>query len=101
VDTQNNRKTELENQVKKASKAIAEQFDGYKNHGKTALVIGGIIVAAYAITQLFEEDETETITQKEPSIIGGAITGLATTVALNFAKEKLMAYLDKTSENAA
>jgi small neutral amino acid transporter SnatA (MarC family) len=101
VNKENNRKTELENQVKNASQAIEGQFDIYKNQGKSVLVIGGIIVAAYAITQLFDDTEKESSTKKETSMIGGAITGLATTLALNFAKEKLMAYLEKTSENAA
>jgi hypothetical protein len=97
ADTESNRKLELENQVKKASDAIYDQIDGYKKHGKTALVVGGIIVAAYAITQLFEEDEIETEKKKDSSAFGSALTGMATSVALHFAKEKLMAYLDKNS----
>ncbi len=98
----NSKKEDLENQVKKASEAISSQMDSYKTQGKAVLVVSGILVAAYAITQLFDDsNESETIEKKEPSIIGGALTGLATTVALNFAKEKLMAYLEKTNNNAS
>jgi hypothetical protein len=101
VEKKNDRKIELENQVKNANEAIMYQIDTYKTHGKSALVIGSIVVAAYAITQLFDDSETENSTQKGSSIIGSTLTCLATTVALHFAKEKLMAYLDKNSENAA
>lgn len=97
----NSKKKELENQVKNASDALSSMVETYKSQGKTILVVGGILVAAYAITQLFDDTEEDTIEKKDPSIFGGAITGLATTIALNFAKQKLMAYLENTSDNAS
>jgi L-asparagine transporter-like permease len=97
-------KQDLENQIKKATDAIYNQLNEYKILSKNTLVIGGIIVAAYAITKLFD-DEEEVVstrpTREEGSFFGSAITGLATSVALQFAKEKLLEYLENNQNEAA
>lgn len=89
-------KTELEQIVNNTQKAITDQLGQYKNHGKNVMVIGGIIVAAYAVSQMFSDDvKEENPEPKGNSIMGSALTGLASSVALAFLKDKLMDVISK------
>jgi hypothetical protein len=103
------RKELLQESIDKYLGAIETQIGDLKKVGKNALVIGGIIVAVYAITELLLPDgeeekqadkpllltEPEPVKEKEEnSMVWGAIKGAATSVLLAVAKEKLMELID-------
>ena len=103
------RKELLQDSIDKYLGAIETQIGDLKKVGKNALVIGGIIVAVYAITELLLPDgeeekqtneplllsEPEPVKEKEgDSLIWGALKGAATSVLLAVAKEKLMELID-------
>lgn len=103
------RKELLQESVDKYLGAIETQIGDLKKVGKNALVIGGIIVAVYAITELLlPEGEQEKranepllLTEPEPvkekggdSLLWGALKGAATSVLLAVAKEKLLELID-------
>lgn len=103
------RKELLQESIDKYLGAIETQIGDLKKVGKNALVIGGIIVAVYAITELLlpdgkeekQSDEPLLLTEPEParekegdSLLWGALKGAATSVLLAVAKEKLMELID-------
>lgn len=97
------RKTQLLNTISSTSTAIEDQLGDYKTKGKNLLVIGGIVVAAFALAQLLSSDETNEETlevpdKSEKSVFLSAITGVATTVLLSIAKTKLLQLLEQYSE---
>lgn len=102
------RKELLQESIDKYLGAIETQIGDLKKVGKNALVIGGIIVAVYAITELLlpegeekQADEPLLLPEPEPakekegdSLLWGALKGAATSVLLAVAKEKLMELID-------
>lgn len=102
------RKELLQESIDKYLGAIETQIGDLKKVGKNALVIGGIIVAVYAITELLlpegeEKQSNEPLLLAEPepakekegdSILWGALKGAATSVLLAVAKEKLMELIE-------
>lgn len=101
------RKELLQESIDKYLGAIETQIGDLKKVGKNALVIGGIIVAVYAITELLlpegkeEKQESEPLPIIEPekekegdSMLWSAMKGAATTVLLAIAKEKLLELID-------
>ncbi len=103
------RKELLQESIDKYLGAIETQIGDLKKVGKNALVIGGIIVAVYAITELLlpegkeEKHDIEPLAIAEPepekekegdSMLWSALKGAATSVLLAVAKEKLLELID-------
>ena len=103
------RKELLQESIDKYLGAIETQIGDLKKVGKNALVIGGIIVAVYAITELLLPDGKEEkqanepllLTEPEPvkekegdSMLWAAMKGAATSVLLAVAKDKLLELIE-------
>ncbi len=101
------RKELLQESIDKYLGAIETQIGDLKKVGKNALVIGGIIVAVYAITELLlpegkeEKQDSEPLAIAEPesekqgdSMLWAALKGAATSVLLSVAKEKLLELIE-------
>jgi hypothetical protein len=103
------RKELLQESANKYLEAIEMQIGDLKKVGKNTLVIGGVIVAAYALTELLlpspkqktsndplllveEENESE-------SIVWAALKGAATSLLLALAKDKLLEFMDNYTTN--
>lgn len=104
MENRDQKKSKLENIIKFSSDAIENQLVDYKDKGKNALVIGGIIVAAYAFTRLFDDEdepvEARTIdSPNESSFLGSAVGGIVTSVLLTLAKNKILELIEHLNEN--
>lgn len=103
MENRDQKKNQLENIIKSSTDAIQNQLVDYKDKGKNVLIVGGIIVAAYAFSRLFvddNEDEIETTeTPKESSFLGSAVTGVVTSVLLTLAKNKILELIEQLNEN--
>ena len=99
------RKEQLQESIDKYLGAIETQIGDLKKVGKNALVIGGIIVAVYALTELLlpegrkVAEEPEPMPVQEPekdgdSMLWSAMKGAAASVLLAIAKEKLLELID-------
>jgi uncharacterized BrkB/YihY/UPF0761 family membrane protein len=104
MENRDQKKNQLENIIKSSTDAIQNQLIDYKDKGKNILVVGGIIVAAYAFSRLFtdkdDDDEVKTLeTTKEPSFLGSAVTGVVTSVLLTLAKNKILELIEQLNEN--
>lgn len=104
------RKELLQESANKYLEAIETQIGDLKKVGKNTLIIGGAIVAAYAITELLlpeakkqttndaalplvrQEDEGE-------SMVWAALKGAATSLLLALAKDKLLDLLNNFTTN--
>jgi hypothetical protein len=91
------KKSQLENEIVRLSNSIEFQLKEYKTQGKNILIIGGIIVASYSLAQLLSSDDEE---EERPSKINkssafsSAITGVAASLLLNLAKNKLLEIIE-------
>ncbi len=115
------RKEFLQESVNKYLEAIEMQIGDLKKVGKNTLVISGIIVAAYALTELLLPDATPkqpnnalpskalsgntmatVVTEdKEDSMIWAALKGAAMSLLLTIAKEKLLGLMENLTTNHA
>ena len=104
------RKAALQQSAEKSLEAIQNQLGDLKNVGKTALIIGGTIVAAYALTEILlpspKTVREESFSQKNDenegeTILWAAIKGIATSVLLALAKDKLMELIENLTEKDA
>jgi tRNA A37 N6-isopentenylltransferase MiaA len=104
------RKEALKESVDKYLEAIETQIGDIKQVGRNALVIGGVVVAAYALTQLLlpaenSEEEALPINNRHEdegdSLIWAAVKGAATTLLLTLAKEKLMDLIEHLTQSDA
>lgn len=111
------RKELLQESVNKYLEAIETQIGDLKKVGKNTLVIGGVIVAAYALTELLlpaankrpsktlpnnalpvvVEDEND----EEDSMIWSALKGAAMSLLLTIAKDKLLGLMENMNTNNA
>jgi hypothetical protein len=105
-------KKALQNSVNTYLEAIEAQVGDLKKVGQNALIIGGIVVAAYALTELLlpqtqEEEKNDFLpiqkkNEEEESFIGSALRGMATTVILTVARQKLVDLIEHlTAKNAS
>lgn len=117
------RKELLQESVNKYLEAIETQIGDLKKVGKNTLVIGGVIVAAYAITELLLPDATpkrnkilsgnallgnnampivvEEEQDEEESMIWAALKGAAMSLLLTIAKDKLLGLMENMTTNNA
>ncbi|AWV98651.1 hypothetical protein [Arcticibacterium luteifluviistationis] len=97
------KKIALNKQINDFTEDLKSKAGGFKNLGKDALVIGGIIVAGYSLMKLFtdDEDESEEVSSEveSPSIFTSAIKGAASTILLAVAKSKLTDYLESLNQD--
>lgn len=105
------RKEFLQESANKYLEAIETQIGDLKKVGKNALVIGGVVLTAYALTELLlpsakqkisldpkpivEEDDND-----EDSFVWAALKGVATSVLLTIAKNKLLGIIDNLTTDA-
>jgi len=102
MDKREQKKSQLENVIHSTSKAIESQLGDYKDKGKNALIIGGIVVAAYAFSKLFtssDEIEDEKSENEGSSFLGNALTGMVTSVLLALAKDKILGLIEQMNQN--
>jgi hypothetical protein len=105
-DSRQSKINSLKEKIDQASGSINNQLGDYKEKGQNALIIGGILVAAYALVQVFSEDDKEEaeevtkmaaplkpIKEDSPSVLGATLKGLATTVLLGVIKSKVEDYI--------
>jgi hypothetical protein len=99
-ESREQKKSQLEETINKATNAIENQLGDYKSQGKNLLVIGGILVGAFAFFKLLSDEDNESSehSKSESSVFGSAITGMATTLLLTLAKDKLLEVLEKFNE---
>ncbi len=112
------RKELLQESVNKYLEAIETQIGDLKKVGKNTLVIGGVIVAAYALTELLLPDATPKRSknnalssnalpivveeeQEEESMIWAALKGAAMSLLLTIAKDKLLGLMENMTTNNA
>jgi hypothetical protein len=100
------RKADLEASAESYLANIQTQLGDFKELGKNALAIGGIVLGAYLITRLFVSTNEETIQEEtqnkeEDSIILAGFKGIATAVLLAILKDKLMELIEYITENDA
>lgn len=106
------RKEFLQESANKYLEAIETQLGDLKKVGKNALIIGGVIITAYAITELLLPSSKEKklpapkpIAQEEEndnddSFLWDTLKGVATSVLLTVAKNKLLAIIDNYTSDA-
>lgn len=103
MENRDQKKNQLENIIKSSTDAIHNQLVDYKDKGKNILVAGGIIVAAYAFSRLFTDNEKEATeikeSPKESSFFGPAVTGVVTSILLTLAKNKILELIEHLNEN--
>ena len=97
------RQANLESQIEKISENLKNQLDDYKEKGGGVLVILGIIVAAYVLYKLISDDEEKPrqAVESQPiqtagneSFIKNAVLGVLSSVAIGFAREKLLGLIE-------
>lgn len=93
------RQVELEGEIELAERALRNQFNDYKEKGGNILIILGIMVSAYALYKLLTSDEEEkevvvTKSAASDSFLGNAFWGLAGSVVLGLAKDKILDFLE-------
>ena len=106
MDDRDKKKLQLENTLESATLAIKNQLGDYKDKSKNLLIIGGIIVAAYAFSKIFMDDEKEESIEKEPkkenspSFVSSAMSGIVTSVLLSLAKNKILELIEQLNKDA-
>lgn len=105
------RKELLQESANKYLEAIETQIGDLKKVGQNTLIIGGVIVAAYAITELLlpaprQKRTIDTVAIDEvesegKSIVWAALKGAATSLLLTVAKDKLLGLMDNLSTKDA
>ncbi|UBM59780.1 hypothetical protein LAG90_03850 [Marinilongibacter aquaticus] len=100
----NERKLALEKQVDDFTEKLKSRADRFSNVGKDALIIGGLITLGYVLTKLMDDDDEEPETpaksDRSESLIFSTLKGVATSVLLAMAKDKLVEYLNSLKEDA-
>ncbi len=97
------RKILLNQKIKQSEAELDEKLDQYKSVGKDALLIGGILVAAYAIMKLVssENRKEDKGIKNEDSVVFSAIKGAALSFALGIAREKLLGIVDQMTNESS
>ena len=106
------RKEFLQESANKYLEAIEMQIGDLKKVGKNALVIVGVVLTAYALTELLLPSakqkislepkliEQEADDNEENSFVWAALKGVATSVLLAVAKNKLLGIIDNFTTDA-
>lgn len=106
------RKEFLQESANKYLEAIETQIGDLKKVGKNALVIGGVVLTAYALTELLLPSAKQKISldpkpiaqedddNDEDSFVWAALKGVATSVLLTIAKNKLLEIIENLTTDA-
>jgi hypothetical protein len=92
------RQAELEGEIENATEALQNQMNAYKEKGGNILIVLGIVASAYALYKLLTDDDKETAsapTTKNENFLRNALIGLASSVAVGFAKNQILDFLEK------
>lgn len=97
------KKIALNKQINDIMSDLKDKAADVKILGKDVLIIGGLVVAGYALSKLLtgeDEEESGTSAAKEPSVLSSALKGAATSILLAVAKQKLTEYLENLNEES-
>lgn len=104
------RQAELEGDIENATQALQNQLTEYKEKGGNALIIIGIIASAFLLYKLLTDSEDEPVknkisnAQSNENFLRNALVGLATSVAVGFAKNQILnlvdQFMNKQKENS-
>lgn len=92
----------LHKKIEDTTEALKQKAQDYKELGRDALLIGGVLVLGYSLFQLFSDDDEEQeieTTEKSESFISSSLKGVASSILLALAKEKLMEYIESLDKN--
>ncbi|MFT6879776.1 MAG: hypothetical protein ACI9QN_002691 [Arcticibacterium sp.] len=95
----NEKKIALKKQIQDSTKELQGTAESLKDLSRDLLVVGGILVAAYSLMKVFQSNEPNTNDtlieiDNEPSIVASTLKGVATSVLLAIAKNKLSEYIE-------
>lgn len=107
MEDRDRKKQQLENSLESATLAIKNQLGDYKDKSKNLLIIGGIVVAAYAFSKIFMDDDEQEDTKPEnskkedsPSFVSSAMSGIVTSVLLSLAKNKILELIEQLNKDS-
>ncbi|ADQ16836.1 hypothetical protein [Leadbetterella byssophila] len=90
------RQAELEGEIENATEALQNQLSAYKEKGGNILIVLGILASAYALYKLLtDDDEVKASAPKNESFLRNALVGLATSVAVGFAKNQILDFMEQ------
>lgn len=98
------RQAELEGEIENATTALQNQLAEYKEKGGNTLIIIGIIASAYILYKLLTDSDEEkpkaarsnfSSEVKNQNFVRNALIGLATSVAVGFAKNQILGFIDQ------
>lgn len=92
------KQAELEGEIENATLALQNQLSEYKEKGGNMLIVLGIIASAYVLYKLLTDDDKEELPRtavKNESFLRNALIGLATSVAVGFAKNQILDFIDR------
>lgn len=92
------KQAELEGEIENATLALQNQLSEYREKGANALIVLGIIASAYVLYKLLTDDDPEDAPKnavKNESFLRNALIGLATSVAVGFAKNQILDFIDR------
>lgn len=92
------KQAELEGEIENATLALQNQLSEYKEKGGNVLIVLGIIASAYVLYKLLTDDDKEeapVATVKNENFLRNALIGLATSVAVGFAKNQILDFIDR------
>ncbi len=92
------KQAELEGEIENATLALKNQLSEYREKGGNALIVLGIIASAFVLYKLLTDDDPEDAPQttvKNESFLRNALIGLVTSVAVGFAKNQILDFIDR------
>jgi hypothetical protein len=99
------RQAELEGEIENATQALQNQLSEYKEKGGNALIIIGILASAFLLYKLLTDSDEEPKQAKQvnnavnENFLRNALVGLATSVAVGFAKNQILSVLNQFINN--
>lgn len=92
------KQAELEGEIENATLALQNQLSEYKEKGGNILIVLGIIASAFVLYKLLTDEDPEESPRaavKQESFLRNALIGLATSVAVGFAKNQILDFIDR------
>ncbi len=86
------KRAELESQVAEIQEQLTETVTEYKKVGNQMLIAGGIVAGGYLLFSMFSGSK------KKGSFVSDAIKSYALAIALSYAKDLLLDYLESLEE---
>lgn len=94
------KQAELEGEIENATLALQNQLSEYKEKGGNILIVLGIMASAYVLYKLLTDDDDQEeapqkVAVKNENFLRNALIGLATSVAVGFAKNQILDFIDQ------